>query len=375
MHYLDNAATTRPCAEAVEVAARCMTEDFGNPSSLHAVGRSARVTLARARAEVASVLQARPEEIVFTSGGTEACNLALLGPADSLRRWGRHIVVSALEHSAVSEPMKVLRDKGFKIAVAPPDVYGRITPEAVVQALTPETSLISVILISNETGAVNPVGEIVKAARLAGCGALFHTDAVQALCKTDCTPRALGVDLLTVSAHKIGGIKGAGALWRAPGVRLTPLLRGGDQETGHRSGTEALPALAAFGAACRVRSETLAHDIDHMNALKKRLLAGLDGMEGVAVIPPHDAPHIVSLAVPGYPSEIMLRFLSDRAVYVSPGSACRKGRRSEVLTAMGLPVRSLDSALRISLSPDNQEADIEALLAGLRIGMDTLAHN
>ena len=373
MHYLDNAAATKPCAAAVEAAVACMTADFGNPSSSHSLGRAARDTLARARADVAAALEAKPEELLFTGGGTEACNLALLGP-NGLRRRGRHLIASQLEHPAVSEALKALREQGFTLTLVPPDAEGRVTKEAVSRVLTPGTALVSVILVSNETGAVNPVAGIAAAVRASGCDALIHTDAVQALCKVPCAPRALGVDLMSVSAHKIGGLKGAGALWRAPHVRLTPLIRGGGQEQGLRSGTEALPALAAFGAACRTRFGVLPRDTRHMAALRDRLLAGLYAMRGAVVIPPHDAPHIVALSVPGYPSEVMLRFLSDRSVYVSRGSACHRGRRSEVLAAMGLPARVLDCALRVSLSPDNSEADIEALLSALRKGMAALAH-
>ena len=375
MHYLDNAATTKPCISAVEAAMHCMTECFGNPSSLHAQGYAARTILAGARAAVAGALQAKPEEILFTSGGTESCNLALLGLSGTLKRRGRHIVTTRLEHPAVSESLAALQEQGYAVTAVPPDVHGRITPEAILNALTPDTALVSVILLSNETGAVNPVTDIVRAVRATGCKALFHTDAVQAFCKVPCTPRTLGVDLLTISAHKIGGLKGAGALWHTPGLRLTPLARGGGQERGLRSGTEAMPALAAFGAACDARQQTLARDITHMSALKERLLGGLYALDGITVIPPHDAPHIVSLAVPGYPSEVMLRFLSDRSVYVSSGSACHKGRRSETLIAMGLSARIMDSALRVSLSPVSTEEDIAALLTALRAGLETLAHN
>jgi len=342
------------------------------------MGRAAHGILEQARGEVARALQADPEEILFVGGGTEACNLALLGVAGHRPGAGRHIVSTALEHPAVSESLNALGGGGWDLTLVKPDrQHGRVTAEAVVGALRADTVLVSVVLVSNETGAVNPVAEISEAIRRSGSSALIHTDAVQALCKLPCAPRALGVDLLSVSAHKIGGIKGAGALWRAPHVRLTPLLRGGGQEAGLRSGTEALPAIAAFGAACRARVGTLAGDIEKMEARRAQLLAGLAGLggpKGIMVIPPHDAPHIVAFSAPGYPGEALLRFLSDRSVYVSTGSACHKGRRSKALAAMGLPPRVLDGALRVSFSPETTEEDVSALLAALREALGTLAY-
>jgi cysteine desulfurase len=375
LHYLDNAATTKPGREAVAAATDCLTADFGNPSSLHGVGRRARESLEQARARVAAALGVSPAELGRTGGGTEACNLALLGAAGPLRRRGGHLIASTLEHPAVAETMKALKEDGFALTLVPPGPEGRVRPEAVTAALREDTVLVSVMLVCNETGAVNPVADIARAVKAQNPRALVHTDGVQGLFKVSCAPRALGVDLLSVSAHKVGGLKGAGALWRAPGARLTAVSRGGGQEGGLRSGTEAMPALAAFGAACAARSAAFAGDTARMEGLKARLLSGLAALPTARVIPPHDAPHIVALSLPGYPGEVMARFLSDRGVYVSTGSACHRGRRSEALISMGLPPRTLDGVLRVSLCPDNAPEDIDALLAGLAAGLETLAHN
>ncbi len=374
MHYLDNAASTKPCEAAVSAAVRCMTDDYGNPSSRHAAGRAARDALTLARAQVSGALGAQPDELVFTGGGTEACNLALLGAGESLRRTKGHIVTSALEHAAVMACCKHLQLQGFALTVVAPDASGHITPDAVLAALRPDTVLVSVMLVSNDTGACNPVADIVRAVRQTNPGVLFHTDAVQAFLKVPCAPRDLGVDLLSVSAHKIGGLKGAGALWRSPAVRLAPRQLGGGHEGGLRSGTEALPAIAAFGAACAARSATFAQDVTHMNSLKEHLLRALGPLPGAVILPPHEAPHIVTLSLPGYPSEVLVRFLSDRGVCVSSGSACHKGKRSEALAAMGLPSRVLDSTLRVSVCQTNTREDIDALLAGLAEAVKTLAH-
>jgi cysteine desulfurase len=268
--------------------------------------------------------------------------------------------------------MKALKENGFSLTLVPPGPDGRMSGDAVRDALREDTALVSVALVCNETGAVNPVADIARAVKARKPGVLVHTDAVQGFCKVPCRPRALGVDLLAVSAHKLGGLKGAGALWRGPGVRLTAVSRGGGQEGGLRSGTEAMPALAAFGAACAARTDVLAADIRRMEALKARLLSGLTERPGVQIIPPHDAPHIVALSLPGYPGEVMARFLSDRGVYVSTGSACHRGRRSGALSSMGLPSRTLDSVLRVSLGSDSAPEDIDALLAGLTAGMQAL---
>ncbi len=374
MHYLDNAASTRPCQAAVEAAQHCMTTCFGNPSSLHAAGRSARDALSQARRQTAHALDAAPEDLVFTSGGTEACNLALLGAAGPLARRGGHVIVSTLEHAAVAECARHLQSIGFSLTSLPPDKDGRLSADSVVGAMKPDTVLVSLMLVSNDTGAVNPLSDIVRAVRKTHPNVIIHTDAVQGFLKVPCVPATLGVDLLTVSAHKIGALKGAGALWRRPGLRLTPQVLGGGHEEGLRAGTEAVPALAAFGAACASRKATFEQDVKHMRTLKDMLLLQLAALPGVTVIAPHDAPHIVTLSLPGYPSEVMLRYLSDGGVYVSSGSACHKGRRSEALSSMGLCARILDSVLRVSFCPDNTQQDVEALLARLRAGMSTLVH-
>ncbi|MDR1158193.1 MAG: cysteine desulfurase [Oscillospiraceae bacterium] len=374
MHYLDNAATTRPCPPALQAALACMETDWANPASLHEAGRAARRRLETARAQVAGALAAAPEAVIFTAGGTESVHLALRGAAQARRRRGRHIVTTALEHPAVLKTLEALGGEGFDVTVLPP-ASGRISAGALVGALRPDTVLVSVGLVAGEFGTVGPVAEASAQIRARAPDVLIHTDAVQGFLKVESRPHVLGVDLLSLSAHKIGGLKGAGALWRRPGVRLAPVVQGGGQEAGLRSGTEAMPALCAFGAAAAARAQTWQTDATRMNALKESLAARLAALPGAVLLPGHDAPHILSVSLPGYPGEVMLRFLSERGVYVSTGSACHRGRRSEGLRALGLPGPVAAGVLRVSLSPENTPTDTEALLAGLRAGMASLAHS
>ncbi|MDR0380873.1 MAG: cysteine desulfurase [Oscillospiraceae bacterium] len=373
MHYLDNAATTKPCPSALRAALSCMETDWANPASLHEAGRTARRRLETARAQVADALATPPETVIFTSGGTESVHLALRGAALAQRRRGRHIVTTALEHPAVLKTLEALGGEGFDVTVLPP-VSGRISADALAGALRPDTVLVSVGLVAGEFGTVGPVTEAAARIRALSPDVLIHTDAVQGFLKVESRPHVLGVDMLSLSAHKIGGLKGAGALWRRPGVRLAPAVRGGGQEAGLRAGTEAMPALCAFGAAAEARARTWRADAARMNALKESLTAQLAALPGARLLPGRDAPHILSFSLPGYPGEVMLRFLSDRGVYVSTGSACHRGRRSEGLRALDLPGPVAAGVLRVSLSPESTPADAEALLSGLRAGMASLVH-
>lgn len=372
MHYLDNAATTKPAEAAVRAALSCMEDDFANPSSLHAAGRAARARLETARRQVAAALGAASGEIVFTAGGTESVNLALMGAASARRRKGRHIVTAALEHPAVAETAKRLQALDFSVTAVPPE-EGRISAGAVLAAVRPDTVLVSVGLVCGETGAFGPVADVAAVLKRERPEILVHTDAVQGFCKTDCRPNTLGVGLMSISAHKIGGLKGAGALWKRPDIRLLPLSYGGGQENGLRHGTEPLPALCAFGAAAEGAAATWETDAAAMSALKERLITGLRALPRAVVIPAPDAPHIVSFALPGYPSEVMVRFLSDRGVFISAGTACHRGKKSAALTALGLPGPVSGGALRASFCPQNTAGDVDALLAALGAARDELS--
>ena len=361
-HYLDNAATTAVLPRAREAALSAM-DQFGNPGSLHAMGQRARTLLEDSRGRVAAALGVKPGCVTFTSGGSESTNTALRGAAHRLRHLGRHIVSTAIEHDATLNTLKALQNQGFEVTLAAPERDGSVTAEAIRAALRPDTVLVSLMAVCNETGAVLPIREA-KAAMAQVCpGALLHVDAVQAFCKIhlpmDC------IDLMSLSAHKIGGLKGSGALYVREGLHLTPLIYGGNQENGLRSGTEAMPQIAAFAAAAEERTARFAENTAHMATLRDRLLAGARAL-GCEINTPADcAPHIVNLSPCVGRSEVYIRVLSDRGIYVSGGSACSRGKKSHVLTAMRVSGKNADAALRVSLCPETTDADIDAFVAAL----------
>ncbi len=366
MVYLDNSATTKPCPEAVAAVAEMLSDGWGNPSSLHTLGREAARRLDRARDAVAEALGAVPRRIFFTSGGTEADNWAIAGVARRLGKRGRHIVTTAIEHDAVLHPMRRLEENGFSVTYLRPGADGIVPVSALEAALRPDTILVSVMLVNNETGAVQPVKEMATLARRLSPNALFHTDAVQAFGKLAFRAGTLGADLVTVSGHKVHAPKGVGALYIRPGLSLPPLLDGGGQEQGYRCGTEAVPAICGFGAACAARFPRLREDIARMERLRDRCRAELSQIPGVVLLPGGDAPHIIPLSVPGHRSQELINRLQDREIYVSAGSACGRGRRSHVLRAMEVPNELIDGAIRVSLCADNTEDDVLALAKALR---------
>lgn len=364
--YLDHAATTRVCPAAVEAALHAMTEQYGNPSSGHRLGLEATAAVARQRREVAAALGCLPEELFFTSGGTEGDNWALHIARQAGQRQGKHIITTSVEHAAILEPMRALEKQGYSVSYLEPDKEGRITAAQVMEQLREDTILVSMMLLNNENGVRFPVEETAQLLKQRGSQALFHTDAVQGFLKLPFTVGALGVDLLTVSAHKIGGMKGAGALYVRKGVKAEPLLYGGGQEHGQRSGTEATPQIAAFAAACADGLRDLEAHSAQLKALKDYALQTLPrALPTLVVVSEGDAPHICAISLPGYPSELLLRDLSDRDICVSSGSACHKGKPSHVFAAMKLPHRVLRSVLRLSFGPENTKADIDALCAAL----------
>ena len=360
--YFDAAATTPVCPEAAQAALEVMTGGFGNPSARYALGHAAADRLQADRACIASALGCRPEELFFTSCGTEGDNWAIYGAAQHGARRGRHIVTTAIEHAAVLEPLQALERKGWSVTRLKPDRTGHISVAELQAALRPETVLVSMMLVNNELGTLQPVAEAVRAVKDYDPGILFHTDAVQGFLKVPFTPAQLGVDLLTLSGHKIRAPKGIGVQYIKKGLALPPLLWGGGQEDGRRSGTEATAQIAALAAACR------AWDPDYpaqMAARKEAVLSALAQIPGLEVVAPGDAPHICAVSLPGYPSEMLVRALSDRSIFVSAGSACHRGKPSHVFAALGLPKRTLMGTLRISLSPETTQADIDQLCAAL----------
>lgn len=359
-HYLDNAATTKVCPEAAQAALDAMTSCWGNPSSTHAAGRAAKHLLDDCRRAVADALGASPEEVVFTSCGTESDNWALIRGAAAGRRIGRHVISSLVEHDAVRRSLDALEREGYEITRLRPDATGAIPVSAVAEALRPDTCLVTLMLVNNETGAVTDVRAVADALRAAGSRALLHTDAVQGFRKVPFRAKTLGADLISVSGHKIHAVKGVGALYVRKGVRIEPFLVGGEQESGRRAGTEAVPQIAAFAAACRLDPQ-----IDRMAAMKAALCAKLTAAVPELTYLDTAAPHILNVSMPGWRSEVLMSFLETRGVYVSKSSACKQGKRSHVLEAIGLPPAVIDGALRIGLSRYTTEEDLDALTQGL----------
>lgn len=373
MHYLDNAATTPVRPEAVRAIEEALTENFGNPSSLHGLGVRAERTLKGARESVARLVGASPAEIVFTSGGTEAINLAIKGVAGRPGGRGRHVVTSRAEHPATLEACRALEDEGFEVTYLPVTPAGNVTVEAVQAALRPDTVLVTLMYVNNELGAVNPVAEVGRL--LQGHPALYHVDAVQAAGKLPVRVREIGCDLLTLSAHKIHGPKGVGGLYVRSGLKLRPLLHGGGQEGGLRSGTENLPGIAGFGAAAAAAAAEQPAGLERLRALRERLLAGLaaSGLEywvnGPDPAAPDAAPHILNLSFRGVPrGEVLVHALEARGVYVSTGSACHSRHRtmSHVLEAIRLPRERAEGAIRVSLSPVSRPEDVDAFVDAVR---------
>lgn len=369
--YFDNSATTKPCQEAVDAAVDALTNRWGNPSSLHKPGDDANRFLTECRKTVAATLRAQPEEIVFTGCGTDSNNLAIFGSALALRRRGKRIVTTDIEHPSVEEPMKRLEEFGFEVVRLPVDSAGTVSKADLTDAVTPKTILVSMMMVNNEVGSIQPVKAAAAAVRRAGAPALIHTDCVQAYGKMPLNPKQLGVDLLSASGHKIHGPKGVGFLYVRKGVRLKPYLLGGGQERGLRSGTEAMPNIAGFAAAAAAVGDLSANRA-HVQALRDSLVEQVQG-GGVVVNSAKEAlPYVLNLSVPGIPSEVLRNFLSERGIYVSTGSACSKGHRSRVLQEMGLSPERIDSAVRISFSRYNTQEEVDYTAAAIREAIATL---
>jgi len=373
--YLDNCATTKVCDEAAAATLQAMTSCYGNPSSLHRLGVEAEAVLRGARFEIAQSLCCEKAEIYFTSGGTEANNLAILGAVSALRRRGKRIVTTMVEHSSVIKPIEKLEKDGFEVIWLRPNADGCINEADIFSAVNSETILVSIMLVNNETGAIMPVAAARRAVKAAGAPALIHCDAVQAFGKLKVNPLKLGVDLLTLSAHKIHAPKGAGALYISKSARINPLFLGGEQEKGIRPGTEPVPAIAGFGEAARLSREGFLEHIKTIIALKDHCIQLLSPLPYITFNSPiHSASHILNVSVKGIRSETMLHYLEAREIYISSGSACGKGAKSHVLTAMGMPQDIIDSALRISFSHYNTNEDIERLYEGIIAGNMELVH-
>ena len=367
MIYLDNSATTKPCPEAVEAITKALTENWGNPSSLYNFGIDTARLLRQARHTVAAAMGAEPERVFFTSGGTEADNWAIFGTVKRMGKRGKHIITTAIEHHAILNCMKELEGRGFEVTYLQPDSMGRISLEALKAALRKDTILVSIMMVNNEVGSVMPIAQMAKLTHKLCPDAIFHTDAVQGFLKIPFAAKNLGADLISVSAHKVHGPKGVGALYVSPRLKsFPPLLLGGGQEGGYRSGTEGVPGIMGFAAACAAVSSTFRTDSQREAALVGEFAEKFAALEGVTVNGTHEAPHILSIAIPGVPVQNTINILQDHAICVSAGSACAKGHRSHVLTAMKLPPETIDAAFRISLCRDTTREELETLFAVIR---------
>ena len=367
MIYLDNSATTRPCSEAVEAMTKALTENWGNPSALYDFGIRAARELRTARHAVAAAMGAEPDRVFFTSGGTEADNWAVFGTAKRMGKRGKHIVTTAIEHHAILNCMKDLESQGFSVTYLQPDSLGRISVDALKAALRKDTILVSVMMVNNEAGSVMPIQQMARLTHRLCPDAIFHTDAVQGFLKVPFSAKTLGADLISVSSHKIHGPKGCGALYISPRLKSFPaLLQGGGQEGGYRSGTEATPAIFGFAAACTALSATFNADAAREKALLSHAVSQLSKLDGLVVNGAHDAPHILSLSVPGVPTQNPINILQDHGICVSAGSACAKGHRSHVLEAMGLPPEIMDGSFRVSLCWDTTAEELDTLVSVIR---------
>ena len=369
--YFDYAATTPVRPEAAQAMVEAMGQ-FGNPSSRYPWGRQAAERVRGYRETVARALGCAPGELYFTSCGTESDNWAIRKGVELNRRKGKHIVTTAVEHAAVLETCKELEGQGYEVTYLKPDKTGRITAEAVAAALRPDTALVSMMLVNNEVGSVLPVADCVRAVKAYDSRILFHCDAVQGFLKLPYSVASLGVDLAAVSGHKLGALKGVGAMYVKKGVRLRPMITGGGQEDGMRSGTEATVQLAGFAAACEAAVADKTR-LERTAAIKEYTLERLRAaLPELKIISAGDAAHICAVTLPGYKSEVIVRVLGDQGICISSGSACHKGKPSHVFAALGLPKPWLDGALRISFSPDSTREEADRLVAALKGAADSM---
>ena len=368
--YLDNSATTRVLPEVAELMNKIMTEDYGNPSSMHFKGMQAENYVKHAKEQIAKVLKVNEKEILFTSGGTESDNMALIGCAMANKRAGMHLITTKIEHPAILQTMKYLEQQGFEVTYLPVDEYGRVRPEELQRSMRRDTILVSVMYTNNEIGAVQPIAELGALIKRMNPRTLFHVDAVQGFGKYRIWPKRMNIDLMSVSGHKIHGPKGVGFLYIGEKVKIHPIIWGGGQQKGMRSGTENVPGVAGIGLATERIYEHLDEDVERLYDIREAFINGLSGLNQVVVngLPGREtAPHIVSVSIWGVRSEVLLHALEDRGICVSAGSACASNhpQTSETLKAIGVERDLLDSTIRFSFSIFTTMEEIEYTLQAL----------
>ena len=376
--YFDNSATTKVYDEVIDVVVKTMREDYGNPSSMHLKGLDAEHLVSKSAETISKVLKCLPEEIVFTSGGTESNNMAIIGTALAKKRTGKHIVVSSVEHASVSSVMQFLIREGYEVTYIPSDEHGIVSPEAFANAVREDTILVSCMHINNEIGSIMPIREIGRAVKAKNPNLYFHVDAIQSFGKIETIPKNLGADLMSVSGHKIHGPKGSGFLYIKKGSLIRPIIYGGGQQKNMRSGTENVPAIAGLGVAVEKTFENFDDKISHIRTVRDKLVNELTAIDEVYTNTDieNGAPHIASISFVGVRAEVMLHSLEDKGIYVSSGSACssNKNKESAVLSAIGLDKKRLESTLRFSFGEDNTEEEVDYAISTIKELLPMLRH-
>ena len=373
--YFDNSATTKVYPEVKDIMFKVMDDDYGNPSSLHMKGVQAEHYIKDSADIIAKTLKCTPDEIIFTSGGTESNNLAIIGTALAKKRKGKHLVTSSIEHASVLSVMAFLEKEGFEVTYISPDSTGKVSAEAFADAVRDDTILVSCMHINNEIGAVQPIAEITKAVKKKNPNVYVHTDCIQSFGKIEVNLKKLGVDMLSVSGHKLHGPKGSGFLYVKKGTLIRPIIYGGGQQKNMRSGTENVPAIAGLGVAVKLTMTDMAEKMERVMSLRDKLIEGLTALPEV-YSNSETAPHIASISFTGVRAEVMLHALEDKGIYVSSGSACssNKRRESAVLTAIGLDRDRLESTLRFSFNETNTEEEVDYAVKTIAELLPVLRH-
>ena len=374
MIYFDNSATTRCSDGAMKIMQECLQVNYGNPSSLHKMGYRGKDYLKESREIIASILKCQPKEIYFTSGGTEGNNLAIRGAAEAKKRLGNHIITTKIEHASVLNPVKALEKEGFEVTYLGTDEYGVISLDELKAAIREDTILVSIMMVNNEIGSLQPIAEACKIVKKANPDIIFHTDCIQAFGKMSIIPKKLGIDILTVSGHKIHGAKGSGFIYIKDKVRVVPQILGGGHENGMRSGTENVPAIASLGVAAKEAYDNLDRNREHLYAMKSRFIEGIESIDGVTVnghTGEDSAPQIVSVSIKGNRTraQVMLNALQDNyGILVSAGSACSSNKPaiSETLKSIGLEKDLLERTIRFSFCPENTFEEVDTAIEALK---------